>query len=175
MDQRLKILGGLSHFSGSVELVCDSVLEYEVVLASGTVLRTTETNQEQGDLFCALRGGSKNFGIVTRFVFRTFPQGRLWGGTLIQPLETKDQQLQTFYNFTSNLSYDLNAYLIYSFGMSAERGSGFVASIVYTKPQSEPAVVKAYTSPEPIYLNTLRELSLTELTREQDSFNENGL
>ena len=169
------MLGGLSHFSGSVGLVCDNVLEYEIVLASGTVLRPTATNQEQGDLFRALRGGSNNFGIVTRFVFRAFPQGRLWGGTLIHPLETKDQQLQTFYKFTNNPSYDPNASLIHSFGMSAERGSGFVSSIVYTKPQSEPAVIKPFTSLDPTYLNTLRELSLTELTREQDSFNENGL
>ena len=169
------MLGGLSHFSGSVGLVCDNVLEYEIVLASGTVLRPTETDQEQSDLFRALRGGSNNFGIVTRFIFRTFHQGRLWGGTLIHPVETKDQQLQTFFDFTSNPSYDLNASLTHSFGMSAERGSGFVSSIVYTKPQSEPAVFKPFSSLEPTYLNTLREMSLTELTREQDSFNENGL
>ena len=145
---------------------------FEIVLASGTVLRPTETNQEQGHLF---RGGSNNFGIVTRFVLRTFPQGRLWGGTFIHPLETKDQQLQTFYNFTNNPSYDPNASLIHSFGMSAERGSGLVSSIVYTKPQSEPAVIKPFFSLEHTYLDTLRELSLTELTREQDSSNENGL
>ena len=30
------MLGDLSHFSGSVGLVCDNVLEYEVVLASAT-------------------------------------------------------------------------------------------------------------------------------------------
>ncbi len=167
--------GGLSHFSGSVGLVCESVLEYEVVLASGITIRTTEDDLEYGDLFRALRGGSNNFGIVTRFVFRTFPQGRLWGGTLIHPVETEDQQLQAFYNFAGDPSYDPNASLIHSFGMSAERGSGFVNSIVYIKPHSQPEVIKPFTSLETTYLKTLRELSLTELTQEQDSFNENGL
>ena len=169
------MLGGLSHFSGHVGLVCDNVLEYEVVLPSGITIRIKEDDLEHGDLFRALRGGSNNFGIVTRFTFRAFGQGRLWGGTLIHPVETKDQQLQAFYNFSANPSYDPNASLIHSFGMSAERGSGFVNSIVYTMPESEPAAIKHFTELDPIYVNTLRELSLTELTREQDSFNENGL
>lgn len=169
------MLGGLSHFSGNVGLVCDNVLEYEVVLASGTIIRTTENDPEHGDLFRALQGGSNNFGIVTRFIFRIFPQGRLWGGTLIHPVETKNQQLQAFYVFAGNPLYDPNASLIQSFGMSAERGSGFVNSIVYTKPESQPTVIRPFTSLEPTYLNTVRELSLTELTQEQDSFNENGL
>ncbi|KAL9020281.1 MAG: hypothetical protein Q9185_002461 [Variospora sp. 1 TL-2023] len=166
--------GGLSHFSGHVGLVCDNVLEYEVVLASGSIVRATPNDPECSDLFYALRGGSNNFGIVTRFTFRTFPQGHLWGGTLIHPIETQTQQLQAFYDFCGH-SYDPSASLIHSFGMSSERGSGFVNSIVYTKPEHEPAIVKRFTEIQPIYQNTLRELSLTALTLEQDAFNENGL
>ena len=169
------MLGGLSHFSGSVGLVCDNVVEYEVILASAAIVRVTEKDPEHSDLFRALRGSSNNFGIVTRFTFRAFHQGRLWGGTLIHPVVTKDQQLQAFYDFAGNPSYDPNASLIHSFGMSAERGSGIVNGVVYTKPQSNPAVIKPFTSIEPTFLNTLRELSVTELTREQDSFNESGL
>ena len=169
------MLGGLSHFSGAVGLVCDNVLEYEVVLASATTVRVTEKSQEHNDLFRALRGGSNNFGIVTRFTFRAFRQGRLWGGTLIHPVETKDQQLKAFYDFADNPSYDPKASLIHSVGMSAERGFGFVNGVVYTEPQRDPAVIKPFTKMEPTFLNTLRELSLTELTREQDPFNENGL
>ncbi|KAL8651007.1 MAG: hypothetical protein Q9210_003490 [Variospora velana] len=170
----LTLGGGLSHFSGHVGLVCDNVLEYEVVLASGSIVRATPNDLEYSDLFYALRGGSNNFGIVTRFTFRTFPQGHLWGGTLIHPIETKTQQLQAFYDFCGD-SYDPSASLIHSFGMSSERGSGFVTSIVYTKPEHEPAVVKPFTEIQPVYQNTLRELSLTALTLEQDAFNENGL
>ncbi|KAL8723689.1 MAG: hypothetical protein Q9181_007230, partial [Wetmoreana brouardii] len=171
----LTMPGGLSHFSGHAGLVCDAVTEYEVVLASGGTVRATENDPDYGDLFRALRGGSNNFGIVTRFSFRTFPQGRLWGGTLIYPIETKDQQLEAFYNYSTSPSCDPNVSLIHSFGMSAERGSGFVNSIVHTKPESEPTVTKPFTSLKPTYLNTLRELSLTELTVEQDSYNRNGL
>ncbi|CAO1606145.1 hypothetical protein XANCAGTX0491_009645 [Xanthoria calcicola] len=166
--------GGLSHFSGHVGLVCDNVLEYEVVLASGLIVRATQNDPEYSDLVYALRGGSNNFGIVTQFTFRTFDQGHLWGGILIHPIETHAQQLQAFYDFCAD-SYDPNASLIHSFGMSSERGSGFVNSVVYTKPKQDPAVVKPFTEIQPIYQNTLRELSLTTLTTEQDAFNENGL
>ena len=170
------MLGGLSHFSGHVGLVCDNVLAYEVVLASGTILQISQNDPEKADLFRALRGGSNNFGIVTHFTFRCFRQGRLWGGILMHPLETRNQQLQAFYDFSANPSYDPNASLMHSFGISAEKGSGFVNSIVYTKPESEPAAaVKPFLRLDPIYLNTLREQSLTELTLEQDAQNENGL
>lgn len=50
-------------FSGKTGFACDSVLEFEVVLASGEVVRAnTEANS---DLWIALRGGLNNFGIVT--------------------------------------------------------------------------------------------------------------
>lgn len=155
--------------------MCDNVLQYEVVLPCGTTVVAADDGGEYNDLFRALRGGSNNFGIVTRFIFRTFPQGRLWGGTLVQSMETKSQQLQAFYNFSNNALSDPHASLIHSFGMSADRGTGFVNSIVYTKPVKEPAVMKPFISLAPTYLNKLRELSLTELTQEQNSFNENGL
>ncbi|KAF2675969.1 putative oxidoreductase [Lentithecium fluviatile CBS 122367] len=171
----LTLGGGMSHFSGQVGLVCDTVLEYEVVLPSGDVIRITEADIEHADLFRALRGGSNNFGIVTRFIFRAFRQGRLWAGMLLHPLETRTEQLQAFYDFCATPSYDPHASLMQTFGLSAERGTGCVNSIVYTKAETEPAVYKPFTAMQPVYMNTLRELSLLELTREQDALNENGL
>ncbi|KAF2864675.1 hypothetical protein BDV95DRAFT_292125 [Massariosphaeria phaeospora] len=171
----LTLGGGLSHFSGQVGLVCDNVLEYEVVLASGEIIHATENDSEYRDLFRALRGASNNFGIVTSFTFRIFPQGRVWGGTLIHPLETKERQLSAFHDFCANPSFDPNASLIQSFGFSADRGTGCVNGVVYTKPESEKDVINPFINIEPTYVNTLREMSITELTKEQDAFNENGL
>jgi hypothetical protein len=34
------------------------------------------------DLWLALKGGSSNFGVVTRFDMDAFKQGNLWGGTM---------------------------------------------------------------------------------------------
>jgi FAD/FMN-containing dehydrogenase len=56
----------------------DSVLEFEVVLASGQVIRANA--EAYHDLWIALRGGLDNFSIVTAWKMRTFELGDIWGG-----------------------------------------------------------------------------------------------
>ncbi|KAK1656226.1 hypothetical protein BDP81DRAFT_487653 [Colletotrichum phormii] len=57
--------GGNSYYTGRMGFGADSVRNYEVVLADGSVVNANkETNP---DLFKALKGGSSNFGIMTRF------------------------------------------------------------------------------------------------------------
>lgn len=50
----------------------------QVVLPSGTVVDANAT--AHADLFWALKGGSTNFGIVTRIDFRTLPSDGVWAG-----------------------------------------------------------------------------------------------
>jgi hypothetical protein len=165
----------LSHFSGEVGLVCDTVLEYEIVLASGELLRIREESVEHQDLFQALRGGSNNFGIVTRFVFRTFQQGPLYAGMVMHPMETKNEQLQTFYNYCTTSPIDPQASLMQTYGLSAERGTGCVNSMVHTKARSDADVLKPFMALQPVYMNTMKEISLVDFTLEQDAFNAAGL
>ena len=134
-----------------------------------------ESDTQHSELFRALRRSSNNFGIVTRFTFRIFPQDRMWGGVSIHGLESKDEQLKALYDFCVNPAYDENASLITSFGMSAARGSGVANTLTYTMAGSEPRAFKPFIDAQPLYMNTFRELTLTELTKEQDAFNENGL
>lgn len=75
----LLLAGGVSFHGNQHGWAADNVLEYEVVLADGSVSKATAT--ENPDLFWALKGGSSNFGIVTQFKLRTFASEKVWAGT----------------------------------------------------------------------------------------------
>jgi FAD/FMN-containing dehydrogenase len=65
--------GGISYFSGLTGFGCDSVVNFEVVLASGEIVDANST--ANADLWRALKGGGSNFGIVTRFDMTVVPTG----------------------------------------------------------------------------------------------------
>lgn len=54
---------------------CDNIVNYEVVLASGQIVNANDSTN--ADLWRALKGGSSNFGVVTRFDIEAFPAKNL--------------------------------------------------------------------------------------------------
>lgn len=54
------------------------------------------------DLFRVLKGGSNNFGIVTRFTMRTIPAGPMWGGMALRPISTLAASAEETVKFTAN-------------------------------------------------------------------------
>ncbi|KAI1867684.1 uncharacterized protein JN550_006825 [Neoarthrinium moseri] len=71
--------GGIHYLSRRNGWVCDNVYNYEVVLASGEIVQASAGSYS--DLRLALKGGSNNFGIITRIDVPTWPQGLMWGGS----------------------------------------------------------------------------------------------
>ncbi|HYL57434.1 MAG TPA: FAD-binding oxidoreductase, partial [Candidatus Acidoferrales bacterium] len=63
--------GGESAVSSKYGLACANVTALEVVTADGHTLSARP--DENPDLFWALRGGSGNFGVVTKFEYRLVP------------------------------------------------------------------------------------------------------
>lgn len=59
--------------------------------------------QENGDLFKALKGGSTNFGLVTRFDLQAFDAPELWGGLVTYPTSVTDQHIDAYHNWTNNI------------------------------------------------------------------------
>ena len=71
--------GGISFYGNARGFACDDVVNFEIVLADGSVQNANSSSNS--DLFFSLKGGSSNFGIVTRFDLQTFPGAKVWAGT----------------------------------------------------------------------------------------------
>ena len=97
----LTLGGGISYFSPEHGLICDNVLEFEVVLADGRIVTASKT--QNSDLFTVLKGGNNNFGIVTQFKFRTFAYNGMWGGLVIYPETTIQDHFKALINFSNNV------------------------------------------------------------------------
>jgi FAD/FMN-containing dehydrogenase len=70
--------GGISFFGSEIGWGANTIVNYEVVLSDGQIINANATSSP--DLFWALKGGSNNFGIVTRFDMKTFPLTEVFGG-----------------------------------------------------------------------------------------------
>ncbi len=97
-------ISGLALGSGSgwlerkLGLVCDNLLEAEVVTADGRIVRASE--HENADLFWGLRGGSGNFGVVTAFHLRLHELGPIvLGGLLVYPPDVAGDLLRFYREF----------------------------------------------------------------------------
>lgn len=79
----LTLGGGYGALSGQRGLVIDNLVAATVVLADGQILQASE--EENADLFWAIRGAGQNFGVTVEFVFRAWEQAEGWMGMMVFP------------------------------------------------------------------------------------------
>ncbi|KAI0124989.1 hypothetical protein BJ170DRAFT_696539 [Xylariales sp. AK1849] len=139
----LTLGGGISSFGPRFGWTCDSVVNFEIVLAHGAVINANETHH--ADLLHALRGGSNNFGVVTRIDFQTHEQGDIWGGVVHYSFDTVPQQLIATSDLASADPYDEYANLVMGFAYVAGGGQSVSSTLHYTKPVEYPDFFKPFT------------------------------
>ncbi|KAI0122006.1 putative oxidoreductase [Daldinia grandis] len=163
--------GGISYFSPRYGWTCDTVSNYEVVLANGSIVNAN-ADENPGLLF-ALRGGLNNFGVVTRIDFQTFEQGPIWAGGILSSSDTIDEQLQAFIDLNSAEHYDEYASLTTNIGYAGGRQTFILSNVEYTKAEENPPVfeqlMKVNTRDEKV-----RIASMAEMAAEQGSYSKNG-
>src|SRR5512139_1538374 len=76
--------GGIGWMVRKHGLAIDNLLSVELVTAEGEVIRAS--SREHADLFWAVRGGGGNFGVITEFELKLWPDGAVVGGALVLPL-----------------------------------------------------------------------------------------
>lgn len=90
--------GGLGWTSRSHGLACDNLVGADVVTAAARLVRASE--DENADLFWALRGGSGNFGVVTSFEFRLHRMGPdVLAGVVAHPIAAGGELLADWRDF----------------------------------------------------------------------------
>ncbi|KAK4175768.1 hypothetical protein QBC36DRAFT_189127 [Triangularia setosa] len=169
----LSLTGGVSFFSSREGFVCDNVLNYEVVLASGEIVNANE--HENSDLWISLRGGGNNFGVVTRFDFRTFPQpGRFWGGSVFYFLSSWPYHVGALLSeLRKKDAADPNAHVQLSIGYSSQFAQFACQSqLFYTGADANenmPDVIRPWADmhPQIEQLNSVRLMTLKEAVAEQ--------
>ncbi|RHZ72755.1 hypothetical protein CDV55_105169 [Aspergillus turcosus] len=168
----LTLGGGFGYFATEAGFACDNAVEYQVVLADGRIVNATKDNEH--DLWLALKGGSNNFGIVTNFVFRTFPLGNIWGGNIYYPVSTLDQQLEAFYRFTSDPNYDVKAGLIHNFAFTPATGPLLTNQFAYASPEENPAPFRPFTFIQPQMMASTQVMTLEALSVNGGSLSPNS-
>jgi FAD/FMN-containing dehydrogenase len=94
----LTVGGGFGYLTRRQGWTCDNLLSMDVVTAAGEVVRASD--DENADLFWALRGGGGNFGIVTSFEFKLVPVGpEILGGAIAWHAADARQVLEAFRDF----------------------------------------------------------------------------
>jgi FAD/FMN-containing dehydrogenase len=103
----LTLGGGMGWLTRKHGLTIDNLVAAEVVTADGRVLRATE--DEQADLFWALRGGGGNFGVVTEFELALHAVGpTVHFGMVFWGLDQRRDALRVCREVVASLPDDVN-------------------------------------------------------------------
>lgn len=103
--------GGLGHLTRQFGLSIDNLLEAEVVLANGAVVKASATDNP--DLFWALRGGGGNFGVVVSFLFKLNPLHTAYAGPMLWEMSEAREILKWYSNFITNAPDNLNGFFAF--------------------------------------------------------------
>ncbi|MEA2674241.1 MAG: hypothetical protein QOI92_1433, partial [Chloroflexota bacterium] len=105
----LTVGGGFGWLSRRWGLTSDNLTAARMVLADGSRIRAAE--DENADLFWAIRGGGGNFGIVTEFEFRLFDLGtEVLAGPLLYRADQAREVLHLYREFIAGAPTELAVY-----------------------------------------------------------------
>ena len=107
----LTLGGGFGYLSRKHGLTIDNLLSADIVTANGELVTASE--QENPDLFWAIRGGGGNFGVVTSFEFRLHPVETVYGGPIFYPADVSADILAFYRDFVKTAPRELGLFFGY--------------------------------------------------------------
>ena len=107
----LTLGGGFGWITRKFGMTIDNLISADIVKADGKLVRASEN--ENPDLFWAIRGGGGNFGIVTNFEFRLHPVGpQVLSGLVVHPFDDARKILTAYQPMLSAAPDELTCWAV---------------------------------------------------------------
>lgn len=125
--------GGYGLLSGSFGLACDALLSADVILADGRLVHADQ--DENTDLFWALRGGGTGFGVVVNARFATYPCASVFSANVAVQLRDAHASLLAIQSLLDEHSVRLGCLPL--FVKDADAEPVLIISLVWNGPEVE--------------------------------------
>jgi FAD/FMN-containing dehydrogenase len=142
----LTLGGGIGYLARKHGLSCDNLIAADVVTADGRLVRASE--EDNTDLFWALRGGSGNFGVVTSLEFRLHPVENIVGGPIFFELDAAADVMDFYRQYIAQAPEELGAFFMFQIApplpfIPEERHGDTLCGVVtcWSGPESDAAAV----------------------------------
>ena len=154
----LTLGGGHGYLTRKHGLTVDNLLAADVVLADGTLVHASE--EENADLFWALRGGGGNFGVVTSFEYRLHPVKNVIAGPMFWPLDELETTLKWYRDWLPQAPEDVYAFYLeaevppapnFPAELHGEKVCGLVWCCTGSREQAEAALTAARDAATPVF------------------------
>jgi FAD/FMN-containing dehydrogenase len=107
----LTLGGGFGWLTRKYGMTVDNLVSIEAVTTDGKTIRASEN--ENADLFWALRGGGGNFAVVTQFEFTLHEVGpEVLAGLIVYPFDQAKQVLTKYREFVQSAPEELNVWVV---------------------------------------------------------------
>jgi hypothetical protein len=103
--------GGIGHLTRKLGLTIDNLLSVDMVLADGRFVTANE-NQNH-DLFWAVRGGGGNFGVITAFKFKLHPIDTVYAGPILYEMNEAEEVLKWYSKMIKEAPDELNGFFAF--------------------------------------------------------------
>lgn len=128
--------GGFGWGMGVAGLAIDLLVEATIVLASGEIVTCSE--DQNPELFFAIRGAGYNFGVISKLKFKAKPlTHQVWYGTIVYPRSAYQSVLKMVENWSLTQKPEDMVAIVITTLVPATRGEEAMLAIVYHHGSSE--------------------------------------
>ncbi|KAJ9142404.1 FAD binding domain-containing protein [Pleurostoma richardsiae] len=141
--------GGISFFGNEYGWASANVASAECVLADGSVVRATASNEYSG-LFWALRGGGNSFAIVTEFELKNIEAPAVTVGQASYGTGLRDEYIDSVFGFAFDGVLDRKAAIVPMATWTASLGDEpvYASMLFYNGNITTPLALANFTGPE---------------------------